>query len=97
LVNLHFEPLQQLCHEAMCREAKSGDEKRLENNQLAFRLGDLLCARQSSDAIAKVPKPLHLQHADRGNPRGTELYGMARLQLHHRQIAQCILGRRRGR
>jgi hypothetical protein len=97
LVNLHFEPLQHLHHEAMCWEAKAGDEKGLENNQLAFRIGDLLCIRHPPDVVTKVPKSLHLQHVDQGNPRGAELYGMARLQLHHRQIAQSILERRRGR
>jgi hypothetical protein len=81
----------------MCREAKVGDKKGLKNNQLAFRLGDLLCTRNSPDAVTKVPEPLHLQHADRGNPRNAELHGMARLQLHHRQIAQSNLGRRHGR
>jgi hypothetical protein len=97
LVDLHFEPSQHLRHEVMCREAKAGDKKGLKNNQLAFRLGDLLCTRNPPDAVTKVTEPLHLQHADRGNPRSIELHGMARLQLHHRQIAQSILGRRHGR
>jgi hypothetical protein len=97
LVNLHFEPSQHLRHEAMRRKAKAGDKERLKDNQLAFRLGNLLYTRNPPDAVTKVPKPLHLQHADRGNPRGIKLYGMARLQLRHCQIAQGILGRRRGR
>jgi hypothetical protein len=97
LMNLHFEPSQHLRHEAMRQKAKASDKKCLKNNQLAFRLGNLLCTQNPPDAVTKVPKSLHLQHADRGNPRGTKLYGMARLQLHHRQIAQSILGRQRGR
>jgi hypothetical protein len=97
LVNLHFEPSQHLRHEAMRRKVKAGDKKCLKNNQLAFRLENLLYTRNPPDTVTKVPKSLHLQHTDRGNPRGTELYGMARLLLHHRQIAQTILGRWRGR
>jgi hypothetical protein len=35
LVNLHFEPLQHLRHEAMCWEAKTGDEKGLKNHHFS--------------------------------------------------------------
>jgi hypothetical protein len=49
------------------------------------------------NTVTKVTKPLHLQHADRGNPRSTKLHGMARLQLHHRKITHGLLGQRHGR
>jgi hypothetical protein len=72
-------------------------QKNLKDYQLAFRPEDLLCTQGLPDTVTKVTKPLHLLHVDRGNPRCTKLHGMARLQLHHRQITQGLLGRRRGR
>jgi hypothetical protein len=97
LVDLNFEPSQHLRHEAIRRETKAGDKKGLKDNQFALRLRDLLCTRNPPDVVTKVSEPLHLQHVDRGNPRSTELHGMSPLQLHHRQIAQSILGRWDGR
>jgi hypothetical protein len=41
-MNLDFELLQNLRHKTMRRQAKSGDEKCLKNNQFALGLGDLL-------------------------------------------------------
>jgi hypothetical protein len=81
----------------MCREAKTGDKKGLKTTNSPSGSGISYAPGARPDAVTKVTKPLHLQHADRGNPRSTELHGMARLQLHHRQIAQSLLGRRHDR
>jgi hypothetical protein len=79
LVDLHFEPSQNLHHETMCRETKVGNEKCLKHNQFALRLRDLLSARNPPNTITKVSKLLHLLHVKRGNPRSAELHGVARL------------------
>jgi hypothetical protein len=42
------------------RQAKTRGKERLEHNQLAFRLGDFLRPRDTSDSAAKVTKPLHI-------------------------------------
>jgi hypothetical protein len=78
----------------MRREMKAGNEKCLKHNQFALRLRDLLSTWNPPDTVTKVSKPLHLLHADRGNPRSVKLHGVAQLQLHRHQITQGILGRR---
>ena len=97
LVDLHFEPPQNLHHETMRRETKAGNEKCLKDNQFALRLRDLLSARNPPDTVTKISKLLHLLHVNRGDPRSAELHGVARLQLRRHQITQGILGRRIGR
>jgi hypothetical protein len=46
---------------------------------------------------AKVTKPLHILHADRGHPRHTEIHRIADAQLLRRHGAQRLLKRRVGR
>jgi hypothetical protein len=57
LVDLHFEPPQNLRHEAMRRETKAGNQKCLKHNQFALRLRDLLSAWNPPDTITKVSNP----------------------------------------
>jgi hypothetical protein len=81
----------------MRRQAKTSGKERLEDNQLAFWLGDLLRPRDTSDSAAKVTKLLHILHADRGHPRHTEIHRVAGAQLLRRHSAQRLLRRRVGR
>jgi hypothetical protein len=41
-MDLHFEPPQNLCHKAMCRVTKAGNEKCLKHNQ--FVSGSGICS-----------------------------------------------------
>jgi type VI protein secretion system component VasA len=90
------------------RQAETGGEERLEHNQLAFRRGDFLCPRDTSNSATKVTQPLHILHADRRHPRHTKIHRIASVQLLRRQSTQRFLrrcvgrrrsgsGRRRGR
>jgi hypothetical protein len=60
-MNLDFELLQNLRHKTMRRQAKSGDEKRLKNNQFALGLGDLLRPRDPTNPAAKTPTVAYLE------------------------------------
>jgi hypothetical protein len=97
LMNLDVKSAQDFSHKSVHRQAKTSGKKRLEHNQLAFRLGDLLRPRDTSDSTAKVTKPLHILHADRGHPRHTEIHRIAGAQLLRRHSAQRLLRRRIGR
>ena len=57
---LNIESTQDFANKLVRRQAETGDEERLENNQLALRLGDLLRPRSTSDSAAKVAQPLHI-------------------------------------
>jgi hypothetical protein len=78
-------------------QTKTSGEKSLKDDQLAFRLGDLLCPRDTRHFAAKITKLLHVLHANRGHPRHAELHCVAGAQLLRRHIAQRLLGRRVGR
>jgi hypothetical protein len=78
-------------------QTKASGEERLEDNQLAFWLGDLLRPQDTCHSAAKITKLLHVLHADRGHPRHAELHCVAGTQLLRRHIAQRLLGRRAGR
>jgi hypothetical protein len=93
LVDLDLESTQDLRHESMRRQTKASGEKGLEDDQLAFRLRDLLRPRDTRHSAAKISKLLHVLHADRGHPRRDELHCVTRMQLLRRHIAQRILGR----
>jgi hypothetical protein len=97
LVDLDVESTQNFSHKSMHGQTKANGEKSLEDDQLAFRLGDLLCPRDTCHSAAKIPKLLHVLHTDQGHPRHTELHCVAGAQLLRRHIAQCLLGRRAGR
>jgi hypothetical protein len=77
-------------------EMKTSGEKSLEDDQLAFRFGDLLCPQDTCHSAAEITKLLHVLHANRGHPRHAELHCVAGAQLLHRHIAQRLLGRRAG-
>jgi hypothetical protein len=96
LVDLDVESPQDFSDESMRRQAETSGKERLEDNQLAFRLGDLLRPRDTSDSAAKVTKPLHILHADRGHPRHTEIHRVTGAQLLRRHSAQRLLRRRVG-
>jgi hypothetical protein len=96
-VDLDVESAQDFSHESMRRQAKTSGKERLEDNQLTFRLGDLLRPRDTSDSTANVTKLLHILHADRGHPRHTEIHCVADAQLLRRHSAQRLLKRRIGR
>jgi hypothetical protein len=55
LVDLDFESTQNLCHKSMRGQTKASDEKSLEDDQLAFWLGDLLRPRDTCYSAAKYP------------------------------------------
>jgi hypothetical protein len=63
LVDLDFESAQNFSHKSMHGQMKASSEKSLEDDQLAFRLEDLLCPRHSRHSAAKIPKLLHVMHA----------------------------------
>jgi hypothetical protein len=71
-MDLDVKSAQDFSHKSVRRQAKTSDKERLEHNQLAFRLGDLLRPRDTSDSASKVTKLLHILHADRGHPRHTK-------------------------
>jgi hypothetical protein len=91
LVDLDVEPSQNFSHKSMCGQTKSGSEKSLEHNQFAFRLGDLLCPRDTCHSAAEITKLLHVLHADRGHPRHAELHCVTDAQLLRRHSAQRLL------
>jgi hypothetical protein len=62
---LNVESAQDFSNKSVRRKAETGGEERLEHNQLAFRLGDFLRPRDTSNSAAKVTQPLHILHADR--------------------------------
>jgi hypothetical protein len=97
LVYLDVESTQNFSHKSMRGQTKASGEKSLEGDQLAFRLGDLLCPRDTRHSAAEIPKLLHVLHTDRGHPRHAELHCVAGAQLLCRHIAQRLLGRRAGR
>jgi hypothetical protein len=97
LVDLDVESAQDFSHESMRRQAKTSGKERLEDNQLAFWLGDLLRPRDPSDSAAKVTKLLHILHANRGHPRHTEIHRVVGAQLLRRHSAQRLLRRCVGR
>jgi hypothetical protein len=96
-MDLNVKSAQDFSHKLVRRQAKTSGKERLEHNQLAFRLGDLLRPRDTSDSAAKVTKPLHIWHADRGHPRHTEIHRIAGAQLLRRHGAQRLHRRRVGR
>jgi hypothetical protein len=69
---LNVKSAQDFSNKSVRRQAETGDEERLEHNQLAFRLGDFLRPRDTGDSTAKVTQPLHILHADRQHPRHTK-------------------------
>jgi hypothetical protein len=97
LMDLDVESAQNFSHKSVRRQAKTSGKERLEHNQLAFRLGDLLRPRDTSDSAAKVTKLLHILHVDRGHPRHTKVHRIAGAQLLYRHSAQRLLKRRVGR
>jgi hypothetical protein len=97
LVDLDLESTQDLRHISMRRQTKASGEKSLEDDQLAFWLGDLRRPRDTCHSAAKISKLLHVLHADRGHPRRAEFHCVARTQLLRRHIAQRVLGRCAGR
>jgi hypothetical protein len=94
LVDLDVESTQNFFHKSMRGQTKASGEKSLEDDQLAFRLEDLLCPRDTCHSAAEIPKLLHVLHTDRGHPRHAELHRVAGAQLLRRHIAQRLLGRR---
>jgi hypothetical protein len=96
-MDLDVKSAQDFSNKSMRRQAKTSGKERLEHNQLAFRLGDLLRPWDTSDSAAKVTKLLHILHADRGHPRHTETHRISVAQLLHRHSAQRLLRRRVGR
>jgi hypothetical protein len=97
LVDLDVESTQNFSHKSMRGQTKASGEKSLEDDQLAFRLGDLLCPQDTCHSAAKIPKLLHVLHTDRGHPRHAKLHYVAGAQLLRRHIAQRLLGRCTGR
>jgi hypothetical protein len=71
---LNVKPAQDFANKLVRRQAETGGEERLEHNQLAFRLGDFLRPRDTSDSAAKVTQPLHILHVDRRHPRHAEIH-----------------------
>jgi hypothetical protein len=96
-MDLDVESAQDFSHKSVRRQAKTSGKERLEHNQFAFWLEDLLRPRDTSDSTAKVTKLLHILHADRGHPRHTEIHRIAGAQLLRRHSAQRLLRRRVGR
>jgi hypothetical protein len=97
LVDLDVESTQNFSHKSMRGQTKASGEKSLEDDQLAFWLGDLLRPRDTCHSAAKITKLLHVLHADRGHPRHAKLHYVAGAQLRRRHIAQHLLGRRASR
>jgi hypothetical protein len=92
LVDLDLKSTHDLRHKSMRRQTKACGEKGLEDNQLAFWLGDLLRHRDTRHSAAKIPKLLHVLHVDRGHPRHAEFHCVTRMQLLCRHVAQRVLG-----
>jgi hypothetical protein len=96
-MDLNVKSAQDFSHKPVRRQAKTSGKERLEHDQFAFRLGDLLRPRDVSDSAAKVAKLLHILHANRGHPRHTEIHRIAGAQLLRLHSAQRLLRRRVGR
>ena len=65
-------------------QTKTSGEERLEDNQLAFWLGDLLRPRDMCHSAAKITKLLHVLHANRGHrPFVLDAKGGKDAALHH--------------
>src|SRR5688572_15534185 len=96
-MNLDVKSAKDFSHKSVRRQAKTSGKERLEHNQLAFWLGDLLRPWDTSDSAAKVTKLLHILHADRGHPRHTKINRIAGTQLLLRHCAQRLLRQRVGR
>ena len=62
-MDLNVKPAQDFANKSVRRQAETGGEERLENNQLALRLGDFLRPRSTSNSAAKVAQPLHIFNA----------------------------------
>ena len=60
LMYLNVESTQDFANKPVRRQAETGGEERLENDQLTLRLGDFLRPRSTSDSAAKVAQPLHI-------------------------------------
>jgi hypothetical protein len=90
-MDLDVESAQDFSHKSVRRQAKTSGKERLEHNQLAFWLGDLLRPRDTSESAAKVTKLLHILHVDRGHPRDTKIHRIAGAQLLLRHSAQRLL------
>ena len=90
---LNIKPAQDFANKSVRRQAETGGEERLEHNQLAFRLGDFLRPRDTSNSVAKVTQPLHILHADRRHPRHTKIHRIADAQLLRRRSTQRFLRR----
>jgi hypothetical protein len=97
LVDLDLESTKDLHHESMRRQTKASSEKGFKDDQLPFRLEDLLRPWDMPHSAAKISKLLHVLHVDRGHPRHAEFHCVTRMQLLRRHVAQCILGRCAGR
>ena len=96
-MDLNAKSAQDFSHKSVHRQAKTSGKERLEHNQFAFRLGDLLRPWDTSDSAAKVTKLLHILDADRGHPRHTEIHHFAGAQLLRHHCTQRLLNRRVGR
>jgi hypothetical protein len=96
-MDLNVKSAQDFSHKSVRRQVETSGKERLEHNQFAFRLGDLLRPRDTSDSAAKVTKLLRILHADRGHPRHTEIHRIAGAQLLRHHSAQCFLRLRVGR
>jgi hypothetical protein len=53
-MDLNVKPAQDISNKSVHRQAETSGKERLEHNQLAFRLGDFLHPRHTSDSAAKV-------------------------------------------
>jgi hypothetical protein len=78
-------------------QTKASGEKSLEDDQLAFRLGDLLYPWDTGHSAAKITKLLHVLHTNQGHPRHAEFHCVTGAQLLRRHIAQRLLRRRADR
>jgi hypothetical protein len=92
LVDLDLESTQDLRHESMRRQTKASGEKCLEDDQLAFWLGDLLRPWDTRHSAVEISKLLHVVHVDQGHPRHAEFHCVTRMQLLRHHIAQRVLG-----
>jgi hypothetical protein len=96
-MDLNIKSAQDFSNKSVRRQAETSGEERLEHNQLAFRLGDFLRPRDTSDSPAKVTQSLHILHADRRHPQHTKIHRIAGAQLLRRHSTQRFLRRRVGR
>jgi hypothetical protein len=94
---LNIKPAQDFANKSVRRQTETSGEERLEHNQLAFRLGDFLRPRDTSNPAAKVTQPLHILHVDRRHPRHAKIQRIAGAQLLRLQTTQRLLRRGVGR